>query len=669
MMSASLFDPFDQNTEINLFSEPSRSGNPIDVVQMEFLEAKSMLWQDLFKGFDRMYAITYSSGMKFICDLLETFQYAEVIFGFDDVMTYSLQEIMAHQLKTIERLRLTSSKTKIDLVAKIDDGSLKMFVARKKLSHEKIYLLESKDGKKRVIAGSANMSYSAFSGKQRENISYIDGDKAFDWYKNSFDELKEMSSDNISIPALTVADDSEKIDEIPIMKTIQIKKALVIEPDTDLKEDIRFVLDVKNLVNKFTPYMPKPDKKGKLILAPETVVQTKRRLIGAAVQEKELRSQYPQLFIDIPLAQVSLNKNILDLSPATAEIKNDVDLFLEYMAGYQRFHGDPEGMQYKYYAFANWFFTTPFMAIMRNMAVKYNQNLLPYPVFGLVYGQSKAGKTTFLETLLKMMIGQKTKVSAPDFTRSTIDGLKKNVQGAPIIVDDLTQTRFSQHAIETIKNDDFGVVDNITTYPAVVISANEDVKAVAAEVVRRTVICHVQAGLKNTELMKTSTVRRVQRNIGTAFYREYLRRMIGEIPELLDVLKNDEDQEAPDILELSSEILYEIILEHSSAVPKYVRKLTLDDYFSEKVTGSQAIKKIQTAWQINRKAFDINKKHGQLRFNAGQTWEADRIIKELPEDLEAHKSGEWIVMDLSKAGEFFGINFSRYGGILSIFMG
>ena len=233
MMSASLFDPLEQNTEINLFSEPSLSGNRIEVVQMEFVGAKSMQWQDLFKGFDKMYAITYSSGMKFICDLLETFQYTEVIFGFEDVMTYSLQEIMAHQLKTIERLRLTSSKTKIDLVSKIDNGSLRMFVARKKLSHEKIYLLESTDGKKRVIAGSANMSYSAFSGKQRENISYIDGDKAFDWYKNSFNELKEMSSDNISIPALAVADDSEKVDEIPIMKTTQVKKALVIEPDTE----------------------------------------------------------------------------------------------------------------------------------------------------------------------------------------------------------------------------------------------------------------------------------------------------------------------------------------------------------------------------------------------------------------------------------------------------
>lgn len=65
---------------------------------------------------------------------------------------------------------------------------------------------------------------------------------------------------------------------------------------------------------------------------------------------------------------------------------------------------------------------------MRTMARKYNQNLLPYPVFGLIYGQSKAGKTTFLETLLKMMIGQKTKISAPDFTRTNIDGLRRTVK-------------------------------------------------------------------------------------------------------------------------------------------------------------------------------------------------------------------------------------------------
>ena len=113
-------------------------------------------------------------------------------------------------------------------------------------------------------------------------------------------------------------------------------------------------------------------------------------------------------------------------------------------------------MQRRYYELANWFFCTPFMASMRLIANRFNHNTLPYPTFGLVYGKSKAGKTSYLETLLKMMIGQKPKVSAPDFTRSSIEALKHKVKGAPIIVDDLTQTRFSQHAIETIKNDDFG---------------------------------------------------------------------------------------------------------------------------------------------------------------------------------------------------------------------
>lgn len=261
-----------------------------------------------------------------------------------------------------------------------------------------------------------------------------------------------------------------------------------------------------------------------------------------------------------------------------------------------------------------------------------------------------------------MMIGQKTKIAAPDFTRSSIDGLKRTVKGAPIIVDDLTQTRFNQHAIETIKNDDFGVAENILDYPAVVISANEDVKAVAPEVTRRTVLCHVQAGLKNTEIMKTSIVRRVQKNIGTAFYREYLRRMLMVLPDLIDNLKEDESEAAPDILEVSSQTIYEIISEHfSGELPHYIRRLTLDDYFSERVTGSQVIKTIRTAWDINKSAFEVNKKQAQLRYNAGQYWEADRIMKELPEDLEAHKSREWIVMDLDAACKFFNIDFRKHG--------
>jgi hypothetical protein len=411
---------------------------------------------------------------------------------------------------------------------------------------------------------------------------------------------------------------------------------------------------------KFSPFVPKASKTGKIHLTPDVIKQIRRRLVDAKTQAKELRSEYPQLTIDIESQTAALNDLPLDLKPEIKDIEQDVMLFLEYMNGYKRFHGQVDLMQARYYEFACWFFASPFLAQLRQMAIFYNQNLLPYPVFGLIYGQSKAGKTSFLETLLKMMIGQKTKISAPDFTRTSIEGLKRTVKGAPIIVDDLTQARFSSHAVETIKNDDFGVVDRLHHYPAVVISANEDVKAVAPEVIRRTVICRVQAGLKNTELMKSNVVRRVQRNIGTAFYREYLRRMLELLPAMLEELKSDDDAGAPDVLAVSSEILYSIIKEHSTEeLPGFVRKLTLEDYFSEKVTGLHAIKAICSAWKINRKAFVVDRKYGQLRYNAGQTWEADRIIKELPEDLESHKSREWIIMDLDKACEFFQVDFKK----------
>lgn len=639
---------------------PQNNSGNLDVVKMEFLEAETLSWKELFSGFDTLHAITYSSGIGFVYQLLEMFQKAEIVFGCDEVISYSLQEIMAYQCKTIERLRESASKRKIDLVARIEKGTLRFFVARNVLSHEKIYLLSAEDGRKRVVMGSANMSFAAFGGKQRENISYIDGDKAYDWYWDCYCQLKEESTDEVAQESLLCADDAENLEQLPIARTIQVKKALVLQPVQEAKEEVRFVLDIKNLAAKFSTAVPKPDKKGKLMLSPEKIKTIRRQVVAGKTKEKELQSKYPQLEIFPDEGLVRLNDATLALQPSHEEVAKDIGLFLKYMDGYEKFNGDKKGMQRRYFEFANWFFCSPFMACMRDMAVRYNQNLLPYPVFGLVYGQSKAGKTSFLETLLKMMIGQKTKISAPDFTRSSIEGLKRTVKGAPIIVDDLTNTRFNQHAIETIKNDDFGVADGLLHYPAVVISANKDVKAVAPEVIRRTIICRVQAGLTNTQVMQSSVVRTVQREIGTAFYREYLRRMLPIVNDLLEALKDDDSESAPDILARSSQVLLDLFAEYCEReVPDYVRLLSLEDYFSEKVTGSYAIKTIQDAWRTSRSSFEISEKNNELRYNAGATWEADRLLKELPETLEPLKSRDWVVMDLGEAKKFFEIDFKK----------
>ena len=657
MDNLSLFGEIEQGTMIESINH---SGETLDVVRMEFIEAETLRWQDLFSGFDTLRAITYSSAIGFVYQLADMFEDVEVIFGSEDVLSYSLQEIMAFQCKMIDRMRETASKMKVDLLSRVENNTLHFFIAREKLSHEKIYLLSSSDGRKRVVMGSANMSFAAFGGKQRENICYIDGSSAYDWYLNSYNEFRDECTDQVFKETLAIADDGEHIEEIPIARTIRAKKALMLDTSESQREEVRFVLDVKGLAAKFAPSVPKPDKKGKILLSPDKIKIIRRQIVADQTKEKELRSEYPQLEVFVDENVVKLNGEQVDLAPANEEITQDVSLFLRYMEGYEKFHGDVVGMQRRYFEFANWFFCSPFMGYMRDMAIRYNQNTLPYPVFGLVYGQSKAGKTSFLETLLKMMIGQKTKISAPDFTRSSIENLKRTVKGAPIIVDDLTNSRFNQHAIETIKNDDFGVADHLVHYPAVVISANEDVKAVAPEVIRRTVICRVQAGLTNTEVMRSNVVRTVQREIGTAFYREYLRRMLEVVPELLEEIKSDEAESAPDILAASSAIIVSIIREYTEGdLPSFVRELTLDDYFSERVTGSYAIKAICNAWKTSQTSFEISERTNELRYNAGATWEADRILKELPETLEAHKSRDWLVMNLDDAKEFFGIDFKK----------
>ena len=655
MENLSLFD--EQQTMENL--DGVKDSNHLDVVKLKYESCESLTWQNLFSGFDDLYAITYSSGIGFVCKLLDHFEQAEIIFGCEDVMDYSMQSIMAYQYLQIDRIRKSNAYSKI--LNRVSDGTLHLYVARDILSHEKIYLLSAKDGRKRVVMGSANMSASAFEGHQRENICYMDGDEAFDWYMECYQTLKEKSTDEIGKSSILCADDGEHLDELPIAKTVRVKKAVVIQPVSEAqKEEVRFALDVKGLAAKFKPCVPKPDKKGKIMLSPDKVRIIRKRMVESKTLEKEQRSEYPQLDVELDEGCVTLNDRRLDLMPSKAKVEKDVELFLRYMDGYEKFHGDHAGMQLRYYEFANWFFCSPFMACMRDMAVRYNQNTLPYPVFGLVYGQSKAGKTSFLETLLKMMIGQKTKISAPDFTRSSIDSLKQTVHGAPIIVDDLTNDRFKQHAIETIKNDDFGIAEHLVNYPAVVISANEDVKAVASEVIRRTVICRVQAGLTNTEVMSSNIVRTVQREIGTAFYREYLRRMLDLVPELLEQMKDDEQDSAPDILKTSSQVLMEIFEEYGpEKLPEYIRTLSLEDYFSEKVTGGYAIKIIRDAWKTSRDSFEIYPRANELCYNAGVNYEADRILKELPETLEVRKSRDCLVMNLEEAQKFFGITFKK----------
>ena len=100
-----------------------------------------------------------------------------------------------------------------------------------------------------------------------------------------------------------------------------------------------------------------------------------------------------------------------------------------------------------------WYLATPFMAYLRYFCIKGTTTIRNCsPLFGVMYGDSNGGKTTFIKFLVKLMCNETVKINTTeDFTATKIDGLKRVCEGLPINIDDLAKTQFQSHSERIIK--------------------------------------------------------------------------------------------------------------------------------------------------------------------------------------------------------------------------
>lgn len=536
-----------------------------------------------------------------------------------------------------------------------------LWVAKKQLSHEKIYILSGNT--KKVITGSANLSYAAFTGRQRETINEISGDLAFEYYLDQFELLKLSASNKIDTRHLREYKTNilENLEALPI--TDEIKDAKEIDVLTNEPQpESNFSYSVLKNQENLKKYLPIDDKKGKITFLNIISWQNKLKM-NTRYNDGEKTDQLPKLEIDYNQKKVYLLGKELDLHPKLDDVKKDIQLFKEFMDGYDSFNGSKEDIELakeRYFAFANWFFISPILSHLRLLAYRHNKKPDLFPIFGLLYGNSKAGKTSFLSTLLYFMIKGDPKFAGNEFTTKTINDIRLNTKGIPIIYDDMVSSQFNSHAGKVVKNDTYGLYEGLDNYPAIVISANEDVKVITQDLTRRIVTCRVTIGLDTTRAMKSNSIRRIQKNITTALYRHYLGLVLDRLDEFVSPMYDEYKDESVDAIKFSSDILVEMFSTLSGEEPpRYVRKLTIDDYFDEKVTSTYAIKAIQTAWEYNKDRFTINNKRNLLKFKLLDQHEIGRIRKELPDSLQAKVSYDTLIMDLAKAREFFEINFQN----------
>ena len=99
-----------------------KSDKKLNVVEAEFKNVHAMNWDNLFKGYDELYAITYSSGIDFISRVLPDFRYAEIIFGCEKIIDDNVAMIMSVQFSQLKFISQHKSAKK--LAARIEDETL-----------------------------------------------------------------------------------------------------------------------------------------------------------------------------------------------------------------------------------------------------------------------------------------------------------------------------------------------------------------------------------------------------------------------------------------------------------------------------------------------------------------------------------------------------------------
>jgi len=589
-----------------------------------------------------------------------------MIFGCEDILSSDMAAIISMQMKTVELL--VKSKIAKRLAERIEEESLDIRVSRDTMSHEKIFILKAKDGCTRVITGSANLSASAFLNRQREDIVCFDDKEAFEYYMDRFESFRDICSDEVSkkVIAAVLADEDyvrENIDEVPIVRTVEKKQMVILEPSAPV-EEIEIVADIQGLEAEIKPLLPKQkEDNGKVLITGDQTRGFKRKYKEQVQKNVTKKKMLPKLHIDYELKKLLFNGKELNLNPSADDIKKDIDALTSYINSLSDFYGETELAKQNYFKFLNWFFCSPYMPYLRYIGNKYNYPTTSFPVFGILYGDSNGGKTTFTKLLSKMLCGQRIPVNSnSDFTATNISDLKCSCEGLPIIIDDLSKNQYDSHYEKVFKDDTWGLREHFINYPSIVISTNK-LAALKPDISKRVVTCRIdiqiekEAGAYNAKKINESL-----RQITNAFYCEYARRMFVVIDEMVATMTEDDENYFPDIFQESSKVISEIIDEYGEQTPDYVSELKYADYFGDMAIGRGAIDKIKTAWNTEPQQFKIDEKKNQLTYSypeGGRFYELSYIHQELPPSLEAKLSPRSIVMKLDVARDVFAESFKK----------
>ena len=416
--------------------------------------------ESLFGRFTSMRALTYTSSIPMIMGLLRDYDYEdfECIFGHGGILSRDAADLLGFQAVVDEKLNKgfvgvtgLSEERKKTIYERAADESARFYVVKDIIAHAKIYLLE-RDGFRRVVVGSANLSETAFSGRQAETLIAFDNDGvAWDHYGRQYEAVREIASSRVPLREKPIPAELMPIEETPALKEAESSGngvSIFVPPENESEPEFS-VPQVLSQVERIKPVRRqaladiRADKKGRIKFTARIVKQMTRILTSSHDNEG------PRTFLSLNGRTFNLSGREINLEADPSQVRSDVGAWLEFFGNYENgFVGDIPRLQRDYFTFMCWFYFSPLMCDLRNSALRQSRFSFDQPMFAVLYGQSNCGKSSLIETLMASMFSHPRIVETQYFTRSNLRGLQESYKRFPVVFDDVTRDRFSRHAPE-----------------------------------------------------------------------------------------------------------------------------------------------------------------------------------------------------------------------------
>lgn len=540
-------------------------GTGLRVVNASFVDERKFDW-DLFEGYESLRVLTYSASIKAIVRMLDKYSFAtfECVFGAEKTLD-EIKTILAFQQVAVGDTRAAIMGLKderhIHILEKVRTGQAHFRVMRKAIAHAKLYLLSSADGRTRVIVGSANLSETAFSGKQSETlVTFDDESEAWEHYNRMYDEIRDLASDEIPLPPDRIINAEIEITETPVMaddSTTLIIEALPAD-ETEVSQPTQ-IMRIEKVAAVLGPRLSAavpPFRNGKQRITPEVKrVISRIRLVKSA---EEADSRFFSIDRANRLALLSGVRFPLEWDHES--VKVDATLLTSYFTNYDgAFEGNVVRLQRDYFTLMAWLYFSPFFCDMRSLALLDDRDVIRYPSFAIVFGKSNCGKTSLVDTLMTSMFGYVNTVDKRSFTTSQLRGLQEAYKRFPVVFDDIGRNAFNRHGRDMIKDE---MQPQVTEHPGFILSMNAEPQSFPDEVVKRSMMIYTTTALPphDEELRQRlqGKIQEMRRGLTGHLYRRYL----------VEVMDRIDDERLPDDwLALSTNVLSSIISQATGETP------------------------------------------------------------------------------------------------------